>query len=119
MRFLKYFNKNIRSKIIEKIIDDEIIISKKFGLDIEKEHIKIEKDLFKIIFLEYWDKISNDFTFYATYRKTIGDIIHNKLSDITKYYYDKSINNDVRNKYNCHITSVIDNIMRYISNSKK
>lgn len=53
----KFFNfKDKKEKYITSVIDDEISKSLKFGLSILKDDIKKEKDIFVLIFKEFWDQ---------------------------------------------------------------
>lgn len=116
--FLNFKNKKTIKSIIEKIIDEEVLKSEYYGLNIEKRHIKEEKDIIIPTF-DYYHKIIKDLDSnkYSHYRNNISNFIFKKLEINLKYYFDKSIN-DVRNKYNCHLTSVIDRLFIEINSGK-
>lgn len=115
-RVSNFFTNKKRSKIIDNIIEREVSITRDFGLNIEKEHIEKEHYIIRLIFLELWDDIINNPTNYNMYRKNISNYIHQYLESELKYYFDVCKDHNVKNKYNCHITAILDNLMLTISN---
>ena len=105
-------------RYIDKVIDNEIKKSLKFGLKIMDCDILKEKAVINIVFDYLYDIIKNSNHFdYSPIRKIAMDVIFEELKDTIKYYYDLTINDDVRNKYNCHLTNIIDNLFIGISNN--
>lgn len=89
----------------------------KFGLSILKDDIKKEKYVFVLIFKEFWDDIKDsDNKSYSILRQEISKSIFKSLSNQCEYYYNNSKETDVRNMYQCHLTSVLNRLFLEISN---
>jgi len=123
MKYLKKYNEvNSFDRVgfISSIIDEEIVKTKNFGLDISGEDIKIEKDFFNKIFEFYWDSIvdcrSN--SEYSELRQFISEFINNNLLTLIKKYNELGIINSTKNMYSCHLDCCISTLMMMINNKQ-
>lgn len=107
-----------RDKFISSVIDDEIKKTKEFGLNIDREDIEYEKLVFIGVFEHLWDKIENSGSNFTSLRLIASRIINEKLSNLSKKYFDISVkeNLDVKNMYNCHIDECMSKLFLKISN---
>lgn len=102
---------------ILEVIDREIKVSAKFGLKITPEHEKIEKHVIMVIFNEYGSTLNQRGKIYS------GDQYSEMMQYLTQtvcialkkeidYYFDKTPEGETKNKYNCHLHSVITCLAR-------
>lgn len=106
-----------KSDFIKSVIDDEVKKSLSFGLEIEKSDIKVEKDVFCLIFDVLWDKLIDDKLTSEMYSK-YQNLVHHQVEDLFRYEYykEKTKNETVKNMYECHINSIISQLFLKISN---
>ena len=108
-------------RYIHSVINDEAKKTKDMGLKISKDDIDLERKKITPIIYIYWDKIeSSDIREYSKLRNVLSSIIFDRLEDKVKFYFDlsKSEKLDVFNKYNCHLSAIIDRLFMEISNKK-
>lgn len=99
------------------VIDDEVKISAKFGLKIKPEHLAKEKIVIMTIFNKYGQGISKngrgytdqEYTQMHRYLLYLADEL---LSKEIEYYFYNTPKNKVKNKYNCHLNSLVSRLFR-------
>lgn len=119
MRFLKSFlkSKSDKNKInyINNIIDSELQTSMKFELKLDEKTIEKQKDLFINLFQKYWNDIenSNDANYYKL-KNFISNEIFESLQEELKKDFENSTG--VKNKYQCHLSTLINRLFIEINN---
>lgn len=119
MRFLKSFlkSKSDKNKInyINNIIDSELQTSIKFELKLDEKTIEKQKDLFINLFQKYWNDIenSNDTNYYKL-KNFISNEIFESLQEELKKDFENSTG--VKNKYQCHLSTLINRLFIEINN---
>ncbi len=118
-KYFKFFIKSKLQKYINNIVDDEVKKSLTMELNIKDEDIKREKSVLYFAFKNKVQdiKLADDYN-YSLIVREIHNQISDKLAPQLKYYFDNSKEGEVKNKYNCHLNSVVSRIMMDISNNK-
>jgi len=97
-------------KDIDKIIDNQICLSSKFGLKIEYEHIDKERIIIYNLFIKYKDKISWDN--YESIQRIITNELLHKMNTELRYYFNNTPQGETRTRYNIHLQYIINDIFR-------
>jgi hypothetical protein len=103
---------------IVKIIDKELEKSFNFGLELSREHAFKEK-LVVLIILNSMGNLHSIFTKteYGEVMKYFLYILEEMLSEESEFYYEKfSKKNELRNKFNLHLSSIASSILLSICN---
>lgn len=104
-------------KEIVRIVVDEVRASRKFDLYIEKEHLEKEE----LFFLTVVDGLGGIWHMqrvvpFDDAQRRISELMWNHFEPELRHYFElaKRRNESVRNKYNCHLESVRNGLLREI-----
>lgn len=122
MKYIKSIQQLLSNKLkryINSIIDDEVIKSQDMSLNIKKNDIEKEKLVIYNIFKNKINDIkSANNSEYSLLVQSINKDVYKELDTECRYYFNISKDGEVRNKYNCHLSSIISRLMIDISNNK-
>ena len=108
-----------KSRFISSVIDEEILKSQKFGLQISQEDITHEKRVLTNIIEYLWNNIESckSNREYQELRSMASYYVDKKLGDLKKKYYELNKEASVKNMYDCHLDNCLSMLFLKI-NSK-
>ncbi len=103
---------------ILKIIDEEVAGSFAFGLRISRKHLIKEKAavLSTLNIMGNLRLIPRRWFEFEEAWKFFTKLLYKGMEEETEFYFRKSKEGDVRNRYNCHLEAVVTSILRPIYN---
>lgn len=96
--------------IIDRIIDENFVLSAKYGLKIRPSDLKKEREVIKNVFNSNLNTINYDN--YESNQRRIYMIIFDRLKDIVRYYFDNTPDGEVKTKYHIHLEYCVFDIYR-------
>jgi hypothetical protein len=102
---------------ILKIIDEELLISYKFGLKLQRDHVLKEKAALLSILNKFGSLalIPRRLTFEEA-KKCMFDALYLIMKEEVEFYFNQVRKGGVKTAYNCHIESIASTLLHSIYN---
>jgi len=110
MVYLFYMIEKILKKDIDKIIDNQVCLTSKFGLKIRKEDINKERVIVHELFTKYEGELN--WNNYESIQRIITNELLKRMNNELRYYFNNTPQGETKSRYNIHLQYIINNIFR-------